>query len=129
MLAASLIANVARVALGLALVVAAVAKLAAGVRWVDQAATLGVRRPIAVALPWFELTVGATVAAGLAEPWPAVIAVGLLVVFTAWIAVHLVRGDHPPCACFGALSAAPLSWWHVARNVALIALGALSLNL
>ena len=50
----------------------------------------------------------------------------MLVVFTAWIVVHLVRGEHPPCACFGSLSAAPLSWWHVARNASslvLIALG------
>jgi ABC-type nickel/cobalt efflux system permease component RcnA len=126
LLAAALIADLARVSLGLALVVAAVAKLAAGSRWVDQAATLGVWRPIAVTLPWFELVVGAAAVAGLAEPWLEAIAVGLLAVFTAWIAVHLVRGEHPPCACFGAFSAAPLSWWHVARNVGLIALGVVS---
>jgi uncharacterized membrane protein YphA (DoxX/SURF4 family) len=129
LLAAALIADLARVALGLALLVAAVAKLAAGARWVDQAATLGVRRPLAVAVPWLELVVGAAVAAGLAEPWPAAIAVCLLAVFTVWIAAHLVRGEHPPCACFGAFSAAPLSWWHVARNVGLIALGVLAITL
>jgi uncharacterized membrane protein YphA (DoxX/SURF4 family) len=124
LLAATLVADLARVALGLALLVAAVAKLAAGARWVDQAAGLGVRRPLAVVLPWFELTVGAAVVAGLAEPWPAAIAVGLLAVFTVWIAVHLIRGERRPCACFGAFSTAPLSWWHVARNIALMVLGA-----
>ena len=123
MLAASLIADLARVALGLALVVAAITKIAAGGRWVDQAAALGVGQGIAAVLPWLELVIGAAVAAGVVEPWPAAIAVGLLTIFTAWIAIHLVRGEHPPCACFGAFSAAPLSWWHVARNVALIAIG------
>jgi uncharacterized membrane protein YphA (DoxX/SURF4 family) len=126
LLAASLVADLARVALGIALVVAAIAKVAAGTRWVDQAAALGVHRLIAAVLPWFELVIGAALVAGLAEPWPAAIAIGLLAIFTAWIAIHLVRGEHPPCACFGSFSAAPLSWWHVARNGALIALGALA---
>ena len=128
MLAASLVADLARVALGTALVVAAIAKVAAGTRWIDQAAALGVTRPIAAVLPWFELVVGAAVVAGVAEPWPAAVAIGLLVAFTAWIAVHLVRGEHPPCACFGSFSVAPLSWWHVARNLALIALGVVALT-
>ncbi len=126
MLAASLITDLARVALGVALLVAAVAKIGAGARWLDQATSLGVWRPIAVGLPWFELVIGAALVGGLAEPWPAVVAVGLLAVFTAWIAVRLVRGEHPPCACFGSFSAAPLSWWHVARNGALVALGVLA---
>jgi uncharacterized membrane protein YphA (DoxX/SURF4 family) len=127
LLAAASIADIARLALGVALLVAAVAKIAAGRRWTDQAAGLGVPRPIATALPWTELVVGASVAAGIAEPWPAVLAIVLLVAFTVWIVVHLARGDHPPCACFGALSAAPLSWWHVARNGLLVLLGVFSL--
>ena len=128
MLAASLITDLARVGLGVALLLAAVTKIGAGARWVDQATSLGVSRPIAVVLPWFELVTGAAVVAGLAEPWPAAIAVGLLVAFTAWIAVHLVRGENPPCACFGSFSVAPLSWWHAARNLALIALGVVALT-
>jgi uncharacterized membrane protein YphA (DoxX/SURF4 family) len=128
LLAASLITDLARVALGVALLVAAVTKIGAGTRWIDQATSLGVSRPIAVVLPWFELVTGAALVAGLAEPWPATIAVGLLAIFTAWIAVHLLRGERPPCACFGSFSVAPLSWWHVARNGALIALGVLALS-
>ena len=54
-----------------------------------------------MALPWFELVVGAAVVSGLAEPWPVAVAVGVLAAFTVWIVVHLVRGQHPPCACFG----------------------------
>jgi uncharacterized membrane protein YphA (DoxX/SURF4 family) len=126
LLAASLITDLARIALGVALLVAGVAKFAAGSRWLDQATSLGLRRPIAAVLPWFELATGAAVVAGVAEPWPVAVGVGLLVIFTAWIIAHLVRGEHPPCACFGAFSTAPLSWWHVARNGALIVLGMVS---
>jgi uncharacterized membrane protein YphA (DoxX/SURF4 family) len=124
-----LISDLARVFLGVALLLAGIAKVGAGARWLDQAMSLGVKRPLAAVLPWLELVTGAAVAAGVAEPWPAAIAVGLLAVFTVWIAVHLVRGEHPPCACFGSLSAAPLSWWHVVRNGVLMALGVLSITL
>jgi uncharacterized membrane protein YphA (DoxX/SURF4 family) len=123
LLAAATLPDLARVALGVALVVAAVAKVVAGAAWVDQAANVGVPRLIAVCLPWVELAVGSAVVAGVAEPWPAAIAVALLAVFTGWIVVHLARGQHPPCACFGALSTAPLSWWHAARNGVLLGLG------
>ena len=129
MLDAPTIAVLARVVVGLALLAAAVAKIASGARWVDQAAALGVARSVAVALPWFELVIGAAVVSGLAEPWPVAVAVAVLAAFTFWIVVHLVRGRHPPCACFGALSATPLSWWHVIRNVVLIALGAVAVIL
>ena len=129
MLAASTISNLARVVLGVVLLVAAGAKVVAGRRWVDQAAGLAVPRPIAAAVPWVELAIGAAVVSGFAEPWPAMIAIGLFAVFTVLIIVHLGRGLHPPCACFGSLSAAPLSWWQVARNGALILLGVLSISL
>jgi uncharacterized membrane protein YphA (DoxX/SURF4 family) len=126
---ASTLADVARVVLGAALLVAAVAKIAAGTVWADHAAGVGVPRPLAAVLPWFELALGAALVAGLAEPWPAAAAVVLLVVFTAWTVVHLVRGEHPSCACFGSLSAAPLSWWHAVRNVLLIIVGVMALSL
>ena len=129
MLDAETIADLARILLGLALLVAAVTKIASGSRWVDQAFDVGVTRWLAVTLPWLELVVGATVVSGLAEPWPAVVAVAMLVAFTVWIVIHLAHGQHPPCACFGALSAAPLSWWQVARNGGLIGLGLLSFTL
>jgi hypothetical protein len=127
LVAAAPISDIARIVLGVALLVAAVAKIAAGRRWIDQARDLGVPRSIAGALPWLELVVGASVAAGIVEPWPAIVAIVLLGVFTAWIGAHLARGAHPPCACFGSLSAAPLSWWHLVRNGVLLLLGVLSI--
>jgi uncharacterized membrane protein YphA (DoxX/SURF4 family) len=127
LLAASLVPDIARVVLGAVFVVSGLAKIASGARWTAQASGLGVPRAIAAALPWVELALGAAVASGLADPWPAVAAIAVLAVFTAWIVVHLARGQHPPCACFGSLSLAPLSWRHVVRNGVLLALGTLSL--
>lgn len=122
----STIAVIARVALGVAFIVAAVAKIAQGRAWVQQASAIGTPRAVATALPWVELALGAMVAAGVWPPWPAVAAIGVLAAFTAWILGHLSAGRHPPCACFGALSSEPLSWWHVGRNAALMALGVLA---
>jgi uncharacterized membrane protein YphA (DoxX/SURF4 family) len=84
---------------------------------------------IAAAVPWVELVVGSTLVVGLAAPWPAVAAIGLLSAFTAWIVSRLAAGRRAPCACFGAVSAAQLSWWHAGRNGALIALGVIAVIL
>jgi hypothetical protein len=52
----------------------------------------------------------------------------LLAAFTSLIAVHVVRGDDVPCACFGrASSARPVSWWHIVRNVVLAGLAVVAL--
>ena len=119
----STIATIARVVLGATFLVAAVAKIGQGRGWVQQASSMGAPRLVAKALPWIELVLGATLAAGVRPPWPAAIAIGLLTAFTVWIVAHLAAGRHPPCACFGAASTAPLSWRHAARNVALMAIG------
>jgi hypothetical protein len=124
-----LLATAARVLLGAALLAAGGTKIRAGRRWLDQARSLDVMPAVAVALPWFEVALGAVIVSGFAMPWPTVVALGLLGVYTAWIIGLLVRGRHPPCTCFGSWSAAPLSWWHVARNGGLILLGVVALSL
>jgi hypothetical protein len=40
------------------------------------------------------------------------------------VARHVARGDDVPCACFGALSVAPVSRRTIARNLVLVALAA-----
>lgn len=123
MLAASLIGAIARIVLGVALLLAGGAKIAQGRGWTRQAASLGTPGTLAAMLPWAELAVGAAVVSGVASPWPAIAGTALVAGFTVWIVAQLAAGRRPPCACFGAVSAAPLSWWNVARNAALIALG------
>jgi uncharacterized membrane protein YphA (DoxX/SURF4 family) len=118
---------VARVALGAVFVVAGSSKVAIGRVWPTQAAQLGVPRRLALIVPWFELVVGALVLVGIARPWPEIVALVTLVVFTAVVWRTLHRGERPPCACFGAWSASPLGWSHVARNVAFAVLAGVSL--
>jgi hypothetical protein len=121
------VASVAAIVLGAAFVLAGAAKLAAGTTWRSQAVQLGAPAWVAPWVPWIELLVGAALVSRLAEPVPAVLAVTLLVAFTALIIVRLAHGEHPPCACFGAWSARPIGAAHVARNAVLLALAVLAL--
>lgn len=114
--------TVLSVLLGAVFVVSGFAKLASPAAWRAQAAGLGTPSVAAAVVPYVELAVGATVAVQLIEPIPAIVALGLLLAFTAVIGANLVAGRRPPCACFGAWSATPISWRHLTRNAAFIAL-------
>ena len=85
-------------------------------------------RPLAWLIPLGEL------AGALALLWPAwraagaVLILALLAVFTAGIAINLMRGRFDvDCGCFGPALRQTLSWWLVARNGALAAMVALIL--
>lgn len=56
----------------------------------------------------------------------AMLALGLLVAFTAGLANALRRGSHVPCHCFGA-SSAPIARNHLVRNVLLLGTAAAAL--
>ena len=79
---------------------------------------------IATVVPALEL-VGAL---ALLTPWRrggALLLGGMLLAFTALLAVSLARGLDLDCGCFGAdpsAQADPVSWLHLLRNVALLAL-------
>ncbi len=67
----------------------------------------------------------------LADPFATVGAVGslvLLAAFTVAVVVNLVQGRRPACHCFGSVGGqGGIGWDTVARNVALMLLGALAL--
>lgn len=95
--------------------------------WVTQAAQLGVPRSIASLVAPLEGLVGVVL---IAQTWPAVALIAsltLLVAFTMLLVSLLVRGMHPPCACFGAARTRPISWWTVMRNALFIALNLIAL--
>ncbi len=117
---------VAGVVVGLAFLAAGGFKLADGPAWPKQAADMGVGRPLALVVPWVELAVGAALVTQLVRPWPAVVALAILVVFTLVIVRRLLDGSRPPCACFGSRSDRPLGAVHVIRNLALLALAAVA---
>ncbi|MEU0569601.1 MauE/DoxX family redox-associated membrane protein [Nonomuraea sp. NPDC005983] len=82
------------------------------------------RRPLAALVVALEALVPILVAVPAATPYGLALAGGLLVAFTAAIAVALGRGQHAPCRCFG-VSAAPLGARHLVRNSLLIAAASL----
>ena len=120
-------ATIASVLLGVAFLVAGGSKLAAGPSWPDQARGLGAPALAVPALPWLELVLGAVLVVQLAPVAAGVSSLVLLGAFTALIVRRLAQGRHPPCACFGAWSAKPLGWGHVARNLALAALAVVTI--
>jgi uncharacterized membrane protein YphA (DoxX/SURF4 family) len=114
--------TLAAVMLGAAFLVAGGSKVAAGPAWAAQARELGAPGFVVPILPWVEIAVGAALITSVGQVVAAVVAAVLLLAFTALIVGRLAQGRHPPCACFGAWSATPIGWRHVARNAVLIAL-------
>jgi uncharacterized membrane protein YphA (DoxX/SURF4 family) len=118
---------VAGVVLGLVFVAAGVLKLVAGPDWLKQAADMGVSRPIAMIVPYVEIVVGVLLAVQVFKPWPAVVAVVMLVVFSVVIVLRIRDGSRPPCSCFGSRSKRPLGAYHLVRNLVFLAVAVVAL--
>ncbi len=80
------------------------------------------------ALPAVEIAVGVALLPPPARFVAGICAAVLLGSFTVLLAVNLLRGRHPVCACFGAQSSKPISWYSVARNALLLALSGLVIS-
>jgi hypothetical protein len=113
---------VASVAVGLVLLVAGASKIASRDRWPAEAEAMAAPKWVVPVVPWIEIVLGAAMTATVRRDITAWPAAALFVVFTGLIVANLARGRRPVCACFGALSARPLGWSHVARNAILIGL-------
>lgn len=109
---------------GVVFLVAGATKIAGRQLWPVQAAALGAPRWVTPLVPVWEIVVGALCVVQIGAPWPAIAAGATLLAFTALLVRVLRRGEHPPCACFGAVAARPLSWWHVVRNGVFLLLAA-----
>jgi hypothetical protein len=118
----------ARLTLALVFLIAGVTKLAD--RGGSRAAMMrmgfapSIATPFALALPMIELIAAiALFPAGSATlgAWAALILLG---VFTAGITSILLRGVQTDCHCFGQLHSAPVGWYTLGRNVALVILAA-----
>lgn len=85
--------------------------------------------PVAIYLPWLEISCAAALVALPAARRGALLMVaGMLVVFTLAIALVVVRGQAIPCGCFGGDDSTAAGWWSLARNCGLLALTALALR-
>lgn len=82
--------------------------------------------PVAMLLPALEATLGLAWLAAVGTGTVAVLTAGLLVFYALAVAINLLRGRvHIDCGCgFGNATAGaqPLSWWLVARNLAVAGL-------
>jgi uncharacterized membrane protein YphA (DoxX/SURF4 family) len=81
----------------------------------------GVVGPLALALPYFELLLGAYLVAGLFTRASAIIAAAQLALYAAAIASAVVRHIPASCGCFGPRDTAVADWPHVAFDLVLAA--------
>jgi uncharacterized membrane protein YphA (DoxX/SURF4 family) len=114
----------AAVVLGVVFLVSAIAKIASPTLWRTQAANLAVpmQRLVVPSLPAVEAVVGSLLLVQFQRRVVALVALTLLVAFTALLVARLRQGKRPPCACFGSISTKPIGWGHVARNAVFAAL-------
>lgn len=118
----NLVATASSILLGVVFLVSGASKVASRAEWNRLALEFGAPAIVRRALPWVEIVLGALLVVNLGRRAAAVAALMLLAAFTAAILVHLRRGEHPSCACFGAWSSRPLGPGQVARNVLLMGL-------
>lgn len=115
-----------RVVLGALLIVAGAMKvsdpssLAAGIAGFRllPAAIVG---PLALALPYLEMLIGAYLVLGLFTRVAAVFAAGAFFIYAGAIASAVIRGIPANCGCFGPKDTAVADWPHVAFDLALAA--------
>ncbi len=107
---------------GAVFVFAGASKLAIGPEWKVQAGGLEVPLVVVSLVPWLEITVGLLLIGRLMSGVVNVVALVMLVSFTAIIVRQLLRGKRPPCACFGRRSTRPIGWSDLTRNMVLITL-------
>ena len=108
------------------LLLAGVSKLARPADWRAQAAGLGVPVLVAVGVPLMEIGIGAALVVQWQRHAMAWAAAALFGAFTALLVTRLAQGQHPPCACFGALSSRPIGTSHLVRKVLFIAIAVLA---
>lgn len=123
----NVVGRVAAIGLGVMFVVSGVYKLTDGPAWPKQAADMGVRRSVALVVPWYEIVLGAVLISSVLSPWAEILAAATLVAFTVLIVQRLLDGSRAPCACFGSRSNRPLGRRHVARNLGLLAVAAVAI--
>lgn len=126
------VAAVSRILLATVFAVSATSKALdrAGTRQaiVDLGLPVRLQGPLSALLPAVEILTAAGLLAGTTAFPSSLMALALLVCFTALLGWNLLNGRKPACHCFGELGDKPISWRSVARNAGLIALAGLALS-
>ena len=74
--------------------------------------------PIAVFLPWMEMTCGLFLIIGLLTRASAAVLAGLMAGFTISLTVNVLRGSPISCGCFDSVGA-QIGWYDVVRDIVL----------
>lgn len=111
----------ARIAVGVVLLVAGVAKVCQPA-WPATAKAFGAPAWLVPVLPWGEVVLGALLVAGIGLPWTALVGAALLAAFAVAVGLRVRRGDAVPCGCLGETSPQPVGRDTVLRNVLLVIL-------
>ena len=117
---------IARIAVGLVLLLAGGAKIFSGRRYVEDLISAfrilpgWSLRPVALGLPWFEVGLGALLIAGVFAAPVAAAGAALLTGFSLAVGASLRRGVAVPCGCFGRPLPSRTSWSLVGRNVLMV---------
>jgi len=111
------IGTVARIVLGALLLASGALKLR-DPSWPGAARAMGAPRWSVPFVAPLETVLGAGLAAGVAEPWPAWLALALLGAFSAALTrvLRRPREERPACACFGRWSSKPVGAGSLLRN-------------
>lgn len=83
-------------------------------------------RPVSVILPFAEILAAVLLAIGIAPGAVALALAFLLLVFATAIGISLAKGRSFDCGCSGSVAPRTISWQHVAADVVLAALAALT---
>jgi uncharacterized membrane protein YphA (DoxX/SURF4 family) len=123
--------RVCRIALGLVLLGAALAKIGhpgAFATQIDHFRLIPVAlgRLLAVTLPWIELLTGIALITGLRARAGAWLGLAMMVVFTLAVAQAMVRGLNFECGCFGSADATRIGLKKLIENIALTAVALLA---
>lgn len=125
------VVRLARVAIGLVFVVAALGKIGDVSAFAGQIVNyrlmpLGSVNLLAITLPWIELLAGLGLVLGVRPRAGAVIVLVLMAIFTVAVGSAWARGLDFECGCFGKASAAVIGARKFAENVGLTALAAIA---
>lgn len=82
---------------------------------------------LAIVLPWIEMTAALSLLVGFRARAGAVVAAGLMTVFTAAVAIALARGLSIECGCFGTASGWRVGTTKLLMNVGILALAGVAM--
>lgn len=120
-----LILMLARIGLGVTLVLAGISKATGRLKFEQSLYNFGLVpvaavRPMSFVIPATELTLGVILIIGLFARWAAIAAGFLIAAFSVGIVLNLVENRRVECGCFGGFGDGPISGWTLLRNSGLV---------